>query len=255
MIGIAYGVRTGKHNPCRALRAEQGLPNKFNEPSSIDSLKLIFYSFAMNKDPVKVLKILRSQYPQKADMDLGNPSDSLIATIMSARTTDAQVLKMFPSFRKKFPNWKKLAEANVNDIAKAMNTIGLYRNKAKSLKALAQKIIADYDSKVPESMDLLVTLPGVGRKTASCVLSNCFDKHAIAVDTHVFRISRRLGWAKGKDAIKVEKELADLVPKTSWSNINLTFVPFGRDICKTQKPHCYKCPIAKYCEYKDKNPN
>lgn len=171
---------------------------------------------------------------------------------MSARTTDAQVLKMFPSFRKKFPNWKKLAEADVNDIAKAMNTIGLYRNKAKSLKGLAQKIIADYDDKVPESMEELITLPGVGRKTASCVLSNCFNEPAIAVDTHVFRISRRLGWAKGKDAKKVEKELADLVPKTSWSNINLTFVPFGRDICKPQKPQCYKCPIAKYCEYKDK---
>jgi endonuclease-3 len=206
----------------------------------------------MKKEPVKVLKILKSRYHEKADMDLGNPADSLIATIMSARTTDAQVLKMFPSFRKKFPNWKKLAEADVNDIAKAMNTIGLYRNKAKSLKGLAQKIIADYDDKVPESMEELITLPGVGRKTASCVLSNCFNEPAIAVDTHVFRISRRLGWAKGKDAKKVEKELADLVPKTSWSNINLTFVPFGRDICKPQKPQCYKCPIAKYCEYKDK---
>ncbi|MDF1497205.1 MAG: endonuclease III [Patescibacteria group bacterium] len=206
----------------------------------------------MKKDLVKVLKILKSKYPQKADMDLGNPADSLIATIMSARTTDAQVLKIFPAFRKKFPTWKKLADSNVDDIAKAMNTIGLYRNKAKSLKALAQKIIAYHDGKVPESMEELVTLPGVGRKTASCVLSVCFNKPAIAVDTHVFRISRRLGWAKGKDALKVEKELADLVPKSSWSVINLTFVPFGRDICKPGKPQCYRCPIAKYCDYPNK---
>jgi len=207
----------------------------------------------MKKDTVKVLKILKNKYPQKADMDLGNPSDSLIATIMSARTTDAQVLKMFPAFRKKFPNWKKLAESDINDIAEPMNTIGLYRNKAKSLKALAQKLVSEYKGEVPNTMERLIELPGVGRKTASCVLSNCFNKPAIAVDTHVFRISRRLGWAKGKDAVKVEKELADLVPKSAWSKINLTFVPFGRDICKPGKSQCYRCPIVKYCEYQNKN--
>ena len=186
-------------------------------------------------------------------MDLGNPADSLIATIMSARTTDAQVLKMFPGFRKKFPNWQSLDKANVNDIAKAMNTIGLYRNKAKSIKALAQKIISDYNDKVPDSMEELVKLPGVGRKTASCVLSNCFNQPAIAVDTHVFRVSHRLGWAKGKDAVKVEKELAELISKKLWSSINLTFVPFGREICKSRSPQCLKCPIIKYCEFPNKN--
>lgn len=185
-------------------------------------------------------------------MDLGNPADSLIATIMSARTTDAQVLKMFPSFRKKFPTWESLANANIRSIASAMNTIGLYRNKAKSIKALAQKIIKDHDGKVPSNMEELVALPGVGRKTASCVLSACFDKPAIAVDTHVFRIAHRIGWANGKDAVKVEKELAELVPKKSWSDINRTFVHFGREICKPGKPLCYKCPIAKYCKYSNK---
>jgi len=200
----------------------------------------------------EILKILNKRYPQKGDMDLGNPEDSLIATIMSAQTTDAQVLKMFPGFRNKFPNWQSLAKANQEDIATAMNTIGLYRNKAKSIKALAQKIIADHNSKVPSSMEELITLPGVGRKTASCVLSACFNQPAIAVDTHVFRISHRLGWTKGKDAIKVEKELAKLVPQKSWSSINRTFVHFGRDICKARGPRCTICPIAKYCEYPGK---
>ncbi len=185
-------------------------------------------------------------------MDLGNPADSLIATIMSARTTDAQVLKMFPGFRKKFPNWESLAKADLNSIEGAMNTIGLYRNKAKSLKALAQKILADYEGKVPGTMDELVSLPGVGRKTASCVLSYCFITPAIAVDTHVFRIARRLGWANGKDAAKVEAELAKLVPKKSWSEINRTFVRFGREICKPGRPLCYDCPIASYCNYPNK---
>lgn len=186
-------------------------------------------------------------------MNLGDPGDSLIATIMSARTTDAQVLKMFPGFRKKFPNWKKLADAKLEDIAKAMNTIGLYRNKAKSIKALAQKIITDHNGKVPNNMEDLVALPGVGRKTASCVLSECFHQPAIAVDTHVFRISRRLGWAKADNPIKVEKELAALIPKEFWSSINRTFVHFGRDICKPQKPQCYRCPVAKFCRFPNKN--
>ncbi|MFZ6015844.1 MAG: endonuclease III [Patescibacteria group bacterium] len=205
------------------------------------------------KDQIQVLTILKKHYPQKADMNLGDPGDSLIATIMSARTTDAQVLKMFPGFRKKFPNWKKLADAKLEDIAKAMNTIGLYRNKAKSIKALAQKIITDHNGKVPNNMEDLVALPGVGRKTASCVLSECFHQPAIAVDTHVFRISRRLGWAKADNPIKVEKELAALIPKEFWSSINRTFVHFGRDICKPQKPQCYRCPVAKFCRFPNKN--
>ncbi|MBD3281603.1 endonuclease III [Candidatus Uhrbacteria bacterium] len=200
----------------------------------------------------EILKTLKKHYPQKGDMDLGSPADSLLATIMSARTTDAQVLKMFPSFRKKFPNWNTLAKAKVEDIASAMNTIGLYRNKAKSIKALSQKIITDHQGKVPNNMDELVALPGVGRKTASCVLSACYNKPAIAVDTHVFRIAHRLGWAKGKDVVKVEKELAELVPQKSWSHINRTFVHFGREICKPGKPLCYKCPIASYCAYPNK---
>ncbi|MBU2566476.1 endonuclease III [Patescibacteria group bacterium] len=201
---------------------------------------------------ISTLKILKKLYPQKPDMDLGNPEDSLLATIMSARTTDAQVLKMFPDFRKKFPNWKKLASADLIDIAKSMNTIGLFRNKAKSIKSLAQQILKDYDGKVPDTMEDLVKLSGVGRKTASCVLSTCFNKPAIAVDTHVFRISKRLGWAKGKNPIIVEKELAKLVPLKWWSHINHTFVPFGRDICKPGKPQCYRCPINKYCNYSNK---
>ncbi len=186
-------------------------------------------------------------------MNLGDPADSLLVTLMSARTTDAQVLKIFPNFRKKFATWQSLANAKEDEIASAINTIGLYRNKSKSIKSLARKIITDHQGRVPGDMNELVALPGVGRKTASCVLSACFNKPAIAVDTHVFRIAHRLGWAKGKDAVTVEKELADLVPKKSWSDINRTFVHFGRDICKAGHPLCHKCPIEKYCNYPNKN--
>lgn len=202
------------------------------------------------QNAVKIVQALKTRYPQKADMNLGNPDDSLLATIFSARTTDAQVLKMFPSFRKKFPSWKKLAAADVADIAKSINTIGLYRNKAKSVKALAQKLLKDYSGKVPRTMEELVTLPGVGRKTASCILAVCFKVPAVAVDTHVFRISHRLGWSKGKTPEKVEEDIKKIVPEKLWGDVNRTMVRFGREICVGgKKPKCWMCPVAKWCAF------
>lgn len=207
----------------------------------------------IDSDAVKIILALKKRYPQKADMDLGNPADSLIATIFSARTTDVQVLKMFPAFRKKFPDWKSLAQAKESDIAESINTIGLYRNKAKSVKALAQKIIRDFGGRVPKTMDELVMLPGVGRKTASCILSVCFDVPAVAVDTHVFRIAHRLGWSKGKTPEKVEEDIKKMLPEKMWGEVNRTMVRFGREICiGGKKPKCWMCPVAKRCKYRPK---
>lgn len=209
----------------------------------------------MKHEAESVVLVLKKRYPQKADMDLGNPDDSLLATIFSARTTDAQVLKMFPAFRRKFPTWKKLAASDVADIAQAINTIGLYRNKAKSVKALAQKVLADFGGKVPRTMEELVTLPGVGRKTASCVLSQSFGVPAVAVDTHVFRIAHRLGWSKGKTPEKVEEDIKKIVPEKLWGDVNRTMVRFGREICVGgKKPKCWLCPLAKWCAYSPKTP-
>lgn len=207
----------------------------------------------MKSETENVVLTLKRRYPQKADMDLGNPDDSLLATIFSARTTDAQVLKMFPAFRRKFPSWKKLAAADVRDIENAINTIGLYRNKAKSAKALAQKILKDFGGEVPRTMEELVTLPGVGRKTASCVLSQSFGIPAVAVDTHVFRIAHRLGWSKGKTPEKVEEDIKKIVPKELWGDVNRTMVRFGREICVGgKKPKCWMCPVAKWCTFTPK---
>jgi len=201
---------------------------------------------------VKTLSVLKRRYPQKPDMDMGPPDDTLIATILSARTTDAQVLKMWPSFRKRFPTMRSLAEADAADIANAINTIGMYRTKAKSIKGMAQKVLADFGGKVPKTMEELVTLPGVGRKTASCVLSYAFGIPAIAVDTHVFRVTRRLGWAKGEDPEKVEQELRLIVPKRLWTEVNRTMVRFGRDICIGGVPRCWRCPVAEWCAFTPK---
>ncbi len=205
-----------------------------------------------SENAVKVLKILNKLYPQKGDMDLGNAHDTLLGVLMSARTTDVQVLRVFPSFRKTFPTWESLASANVNTIAKSINTIGLYRTKAKSIKGLARMILKDFDGKVPGTMEELVSLPGVGRKTASCVLSYFFKVPAVAVDTHVFRIARRLGWSSGKTPELVEKDIMELVPRRNWNDINHSMVRFGRDVCVARKPQCWRCPVAKLCSYSTK---
>jgi endonuclease-3 len=145
-----------------------------------------------------------------------------------------------------------LASANVNTIAKSINTIGLYRSKAKAIKGLAQKILKDFGGDVPGTMEELVSLPGVGRKTASCVLTYVFKVPAVAVDTHVFRIARRLGWSSGKTPELVEKGIMELVPKRHWNDINHSMVRFGRDICVSRTPQCWRCPVAKLCGYSPK---
>jgi endonuclease III len=202
-----------------------------------------------------VLKILAKRYTKTGMTNLGNPNDTLLATLLSARTTDVQVLKLFPAFRKKFPNWKALAAAKVTEIESSINTIGLFRAKARAVKGLAQKILTEFGGKVPRTMEELVTLPGVGRKTASVVLSFCFDTPAIAVDTHVFRVTHRLGWSKGKTPEQVEQELRARVPQKIWSEVNRTIVPFGREICVGGRaPKCWMCPVVKYCPYQPKTP-
>ncbi len=207
------------------------------------------------KEIIQIIQALMRRYAAKGMVDFGNPEDTLIATLLSARTRDEQVLKVYPGLRKTFPTLKHLARANVKDIAEKISSIGLYRNKAKAIKSLASRIISVYGGKVPSTMDDLLTLPGVGRKTASCVLWYGFGKPAMAVDTHVFRIAHRLGWAKGKTPEKVEQELIDLVPKKLWGELNRTFVQFGRDVCRPGTPQCWRCPVAKWCAFEPKTKN
>jgi len=198
----------------------------------------------------KVIRILDATYPAKGMTDLGNPEDTLLATVLSAQTTDMQVLKIFPAFRKQFSTWEKLAEAPIGEIAKSIRNVGLYLSKAKHLKGLAQLMISDFSGEVPKTMEELVRLPGVGRKTASVVLAFCFETPAIAVDTHVFRIAHRLGWSNGKTPVQVEQDLRTLVPKTEWIHVNRAMVQFGREVCVGgKKPKCWACPVARWCAF------
>lgn len=199
-----------------------------------------------------IVRTLQKTYTEKGMVDMGRAEDTLIATLLSARTTDVQVLKVYPGLRKQFPTLQDLADAKVADIAKLISSIGLYRNKAKAIKGLAQKLLTEFGGKVPKTMEQLVSLPGVGRKTASCTLWYGFGIPAMAVDTHVFRIAHRLGWAKGKTAEQVEQELLRSVPEELWGEVNRTFVQFGRDICKPGAPQCWRCPVAKWCQFSPK---
>lgn len=203
---------------------------------------------------VTAIRILDKRYPEKGMVDFGNAKDTLIATLLSARTTDKQVVKVYPDFRKRFPTFEDLAAANIADLEKPIATIGLYQAKAKAIKGLAKKILAEHGGRVPKTMEALVDLPGVGRKTASCVLWYAFRIPAVAVDTHVFRIAHRLGWATGKSPEKVEQELKALIPEKHWGKINRAFVHFGRDICKAGEPECWRCPVRDQCAYKHKTP-
>ena len=201
----------------------------------------------------KVIQTLVPLYPIKESTNLGNPADTLIATLLSAQSTDVQVLKAFPRFRKRFPDWSSLAKAHIQEVESSIKTIGLFRAKAKSLKGLAQKIQSDFAGEVPKTMEELLRLPGVGRKTASVVLASCFRVPAIAVDTHVFRIAHRLGWSKGKTPELVEQDLLNLVPKSLWIDVNRSMVQFGREVCVSGfAPRCWKCPVAKWCPYTPK---
>jgi endonuclease-3 len=203
---------------------------------------------------VRILKLLGRIYKGSGMTDLGNPEDTLLATLLSAQTTDVQVLRVYPVLRKRFPTLKTLAEADWQSIAQEINSVGLYRTKAKAIKKLAQVLLDEFGGRVPSTMEELTRLPGVGRKTASVVLSFVFHQPAIAVDTHVLRIAKRLGWSKARDPKKMELDLRALVPEKQWSEINRILVPFGREICQARQPQCWRCPIADLCPYPNKSP-
>ncbi len=200
-----------------------------------------------------ILKILRDRYPiVKTQLVHETPFQLLIATIMSAQCTDNQVNKVSSELFKHYPDAESLAIAPLNKIKEIIYSTGFYNNKAKNIKACSQVLLNEYGGIVPEDINALVDLPGVGRKTANVVLSVSFCHQTIVVDTHVFRISRRLGLTAMTDPVKVEYGLMQIVPKSSWNNLSLQFIYFGRDICDAKKPRCNDCPLYKVCSSRGK---
>lgn len=200
-----------------------------------------------------VLKKLGKQFKNPGGMVVGDSYKTLVGVILSARTRDEQVLKLLPRLFQAYPNVEAMAKASVSEIQSMINTIGMYKQKAKNLKKMAETVVKDFNGIIPSNIDDLVLLAGVGRKTASVVLVACFNKPAIAVDTHVHRVTNRMGWVNTKTPLHTESDLLKIVPNQFHDLVNRVFVKFGRYICIPSKPRCWMCPVKQFCRFGDKN--
>ena len=195
-----------------------------------------------------IYRILTKHYPNvRCELDFNNPLQLLIATVLSAQCTDKRVNAVTPGLFKRYKKVEDFAGANLRELQSIIKSTGFYRAKAKSIKGLATKIVIDYGGEVPNQLEELVKLPGVGRKTANVVLGHAFDTPGITVDTHFGRLSRRFGWTKETDPVKVEFEVMVLIPEREWTNLSQRMIWHGRRICHSRKPACGACPLAKLC--------
>lgn len=204
---------------------------------------------ADKKDIEIILDKLEGMYPTKSALNFSNPFELLIATILSAQCTDRQVNRVTEVLFKKFKSPEEFASLSVDELESYIKSCGFYRNKAENIKKTCAILVRDYGSKVPDSMEELTKLPGVGRKTANVVLSNAFGRDAIAVDTHVFRVSNRLGLADSSDVLKTEYQLMENIPKCKWSRAHHWIIYHGRNICTARNPKCAACPVSEQCKY------
>lgn len=196
----------------------------------------------------EILARLARLYPDaKPGLNFANPFQLLIATILSAQCTDKRVNKVTEKLFAKYPDAISLAKASEENIVDYIRECGLFRNKSKNLKATCELLAIKHDGQVPNCREELEKLPGVGRKTANVVLSNAFNIPAIAVDTHVFRVANRLGLAKAKDVLIVEKQLQQNIPEKLWSKAHHWLIYHGRQVCKARNPSCQKCDLAELC--------
>ena len=196
----------------------------------------------------KIWPILEKTYPDaKSALNFRDPFQMLIATILSAQCTDARVNMVTKVVFEKYKSAADWAEADLKHIESDIKSTGFYHNKAVSIKNASKAIIERFDGRVPDTMEELVTLPGVGRKTANVVLGSAFGKPAIACDTHVIRLSRRLGLSPNSDPVKLEFDLAEILPERIWTVFSHALILHGRRYCRARKPDCRNCPISKYC--------
>ncbi|MCE5339805.1 MAG: endonuclease III [Planctomycetaceae bacterium] len=195
-----------------------------------------------------IFPILKKTYPNaKCALDHINPLELLVATILSAQCTDVRVNIVTKTLFKKYKTAADWANAPLEQIEQDVKTTGFYRNKAFNIKNACQKLIDNFSGKVPSTMDELLTLNGVGRKTANVLLGNAFDTPGVVCDTHVIRLSRRLALSENSDPVKLEFDLMEIVPKKNWTLFSHLIVFHGRNICQARKPKCDVCQIAKYC--------
>ena len=200
------------------------------------------------KRQVEILGILAQTYRGIGSaLEFASPFQLLVATMLAAQTNDNQVNKATRVLFAKYPDPESMARITAEELIPYIRTLGLYRNKAKNLAALVEKLLGEYGGQVPKTREELVTLPGVGRKTANVVLANAFQIPAMAVDTHVYRVANRMGLAAAKTPEETESQLCRLIPEKDWSEAHHWLIWHGRKCCKAQNPACDTCPVGQIC--------
>ncbi|MBI3430196.1 MAG: endonuclease III [Actinobacteria bacterium] len=200
------------------------------------------------KNARAIYRILSRTYPDvHCELDFKSPLQLLVATVLSAQCTDKRVNTVTPALFRRYRTARDFANANLLDIEEMVHSTGFFRAKARNINGLAIKIESDFGGKVPHTLEELITLPGVGRKTANVVLGHAFGIPGITVDTHFGRLSRRFHWSQEKDPVKVERDVAALIPQKEWTNLSQRMIWHGRRICHSRKPACGACPVAKIC--------
>jgi endonuclease-3 len=196
----------------------------------------------------RIVRDLFAAYPDaRCELEHSTPYELLVATILSAQCTDKRVNAVTPGLFARYPTVGEMAEADVGEVETRIHSTGFYRNKAKSLVSMAQAVVRDHGGEIPATLKDLVRLPGVGRKTANVVLGNAFDIPGMVVDTHVGRISRRLGLTRETDAVKVERDLTALIDREHWTGLAHAMIFHGRRVCTARKPACERCAIRPDC--------
>ncbi len=205
----------------------------------------------LGKSSIKrILQLLKSEYSDTTTaLDFGTPFQLLISTMLAAQSTDKQVNIVTKDLFGDYPDVNRFLSLSLSDLEDRIKTVGLYKSKAKNILATCHLLVENYSGEIPLSREELVKLPGVGRKTANVVLSIISDFKAIAVDTHVFRVSNRIGLASSKDVRKTEDDLMNNIPQKDWSDAHHWLIWHGRKVCQARKPSCDTCIINLYCEY------
>lgn len=206
-------------------------------------------------EAIKIIDILKKYYPDcRCSLDFTTPFEMMIAVMLSAQCTDERVNKVTPTLFEKYNTPEQLVKIEVEELEKIIHSCGFYKNKAKNIKACSRKLLDEFNGIVPNNIELLQTLPGVGRKSANVIMLEAFrNPVGIAVDTHAKRISNKVGFSSESDPLKIEMDLLKVIPKEYYYDVNHLFVWHGRNICNARNAQCEKCPINTYCNfYKNK---
>jgi endonuclease-3 len=202
-----------------------------------------------------IAKSLQRAMPSpKMELDHRSPWELLVATILSAQCTDQRVNQVTPSLFQRYRQPAALAAAHLPDVEQIIRSTGFFKNKAKHLVGCGKAVTERFSERVPTKMEELITLPGVGRKTANVILGNAFGQPSIVVDTHVKRVAKRLGLTRSDNPDLVEQDLQQLIPKSQWTTVSQRLLLHGRYVCLARKPQCRTCPIYRYCTWKEKGP-